>query len=113
MITDEIPVEETFLAVRHCRLTKVYDKTKMRLTFVLFQAPFSAWIEDRIMSAEVDKENAVLQQHLPGLFMLRNSCVRTLFRKALVEVGARHLTGRAPAGAMERELQQYLEQLMI
>ena len=108
-IMDDIMVEEVFLAVRHCRLSKVYDKTKTRLAFVLFQAPITAWVTDKIEAARADTYNEDLQAALPVLLKLQNSCVRSLLRKAIIETGARHLTGRAPQGALEELLQSSVE----
>jgi hypothetical protein len=108
-VLEDQTVEEVFMAVRHCKLNKMYDKTKLRLSLVLFQAPINAWVAEKVAAVQADKENDDLQQLLPGLLKLQGCCVRTLLRRALAEAGAQHLTGRAPPGAVEELLQSALE----
>lgn len=80
----QLALSDVMMMVRQCRIVKCYDSTQCRLLLAI--------------------DNSMTRDILPSL-----ECEMTLRRAlqlSLVELGGRHLMGKAPQGAMEDILQQ-------
>ena len=93
--------EDIFLVIRQCKLSKVFDKTKLRLSIAIIEQPLAIWASE--------KHKANLDSGASAPSALPNTSLRAALKKAMGELGHRHLTGRAPAGAMEELLQASLD----
>ena len=108
-LMDNSSPQEFFLLVRQCRVHKVYDKTKARISIALREDMLQSWkqqsIETLRAEAKEDQEKAQLLVDRESLLMLS---LRSSLLSAMEQLSARFLTGRPPMGAMEELLQAAL-----
>ena len=97
-------MEDICLFVRQCKTTKIYDKSKTKLAISVIEHPLSCWMNCNLDTLK--GENLLLHAERESC---RHLSVRQAIRMAFAQMPAiRHLSGRAPQGAMEELLQSCL-----
>lgn len=89
---DKINAQTVLRKVKHIKLSKCYDSNQAKLTLFIEQGPWT------------DAEN----EEDPTEEQLKWTSIKDTIHRALLQVGAIHKEGKAPAGVMEDELAAWL-----
>ena len=98
-------MEDICLFVRQCKTTNVYAKSKTKLVISVIEHPLRCWMNLNLDTLKADGN----QQLHAERESCRHLSIRHAIRMAFAQMPAiRHLSGRAPQGAMEGLLQSCL-----
>ena len=99
-----------FMSVRQCKLHKVFDSAKLKLSISLIEQPLMAQMEDQLSQWNVTAPEGPEDQRLHAdLKRFHRSSLRMCIRGAMEQIDQRYLSGRPPQGALEELLQASLD----